>query len=80
MIICLSTAFISPGRSGPSVQLRFVVVDLNVVLALPTCTIGDVDTKPPVALEAVEAWFQSHGLREPVRVQTARQQRAGDEE
>lgn len=31
-------------------------------------------------LEAVEAWFQSHGLREPVRVQTARQQRAGDEE
>ena len=25
-------------------------------------------------LDAVEAWFRSHGLREPVRVKTARQQ------
>ena len=25
-------------------------------------------------LDAVEAWFKAHGLRQPVRVQTARQQ------
>ena len=29
-------------------------------------------------LEAVEAWFQSHGLREPVRAQTARHRQEGE--
>jgi hypothetical protein len=29
-------------------------------------------------LDAVEAWFRSHGLREPVRVQTSRKSREGD--
>ena len=28
-------------------------------------------------LDAVEAWFRSHGLREPVRVQTSRKSREG---
>lgn len=28
-------------------------------------------------LDAVEAWFRSHGLREPVRVQTTRKSREG---
>ena len=30
-------------------------------------------------LDAVEAWFKSHGLRQPVRVQTTRQQSQGGE-
>ena len=30
-------------------------------------------------LDAVEAWFKSHGLRQPVRVQTMRQQLQGGE-
>ena len=30
-------------------------------------------------LDAVEAWFKSHGLREPVRVKTARQQSREEE-
>ncbi len=28
-------------------------------------------------LDAVEAWFRSHGLREPVRVETARKSKEG---
>jgi hypothetical protein len=30
-------------------------------------------------LDAVEAWFKSHGLRQPVRVQMTRQQSQGGE-
>ena len=30
-------------------------------------------------LDAVETWFKSHGLRQPVRVQTTRQQSQGGE-
>ena len=30
-------------------------------------------------LDAVETWFKSYGLRQPVRVQTARQQSQGGE-
>ena len=78
---------VAPARRGPPAGRTLKEAAAPVMLYLDPAALKalkryalDQNTKVhSLLLDAVEAWFKSHGLRGPVRVQTTRQQSQGGE-